>query len=221
MNGAHWINATDLEPQEITYRIYIELETEAIDFKSSETICGTTIHYGERFPSPSKLSSTIGLDFGKFDIAQPLGDDSDLNQITSLTTYYQEFLAAERAKSTWEQSRILQEFKAGKIRRARYGYEEVETGYPVYLGMCKKEGDRWGQQQTRDQYMQNCALRQSILLSLNVADYREYLGEILETLSDEKLLYMMHKSRVRSKFLPADAKRESTIWLAQHEPVDD
>jgi len=64
------------------------------------------------------------------------------------------------------------------------------------------------------------ALRESLSYALDVSDYRDFLGVSPELINDERLLEFMHRNRAESKFIPADVRRESKIWLAQHEPID-
>ena len=99
-----------------------------------------------RYPTPNKLANDINLDTSLFDVDQPIGNNTDIYRITSLTNYYQEASATNQAQKVWDQSLILQQFKAGKIVRGRYGYQEVETDFLVLLGAC---GPTWHKEKTR------------------------------------------------------------------------
>lgn len=68
--------------------------------------------------------------------------------------------------------------------------------------------------------MKQEALKGSLSFSLDVTDYRDYLGISAQVISDEQLLLMMHNTRTRSKHLPEEIRRESKIWLAKHEPLE-
>jgi hypothetical protein len=114
----------------------------------------------------------------------------------------------------------LQQSKVGKIKRARYGYIEVKTGYAVFLGACEKPENPWEQPESRRKYLEKEALRESVCFALNVNDYRAFLGLSIKDASDEQLLEGMHTIRARSKYLPEEVRRESKIWLAQHEPLE-
>jgi hypothetical protein len=220
LNGPFWIDATLLEAKQSTYKIFIELDAEPVTYKTSKSFCSDdTYRYDEHFLSPSKMSVALNLDFDHFAFEQPIGENSELYWITSLTTYYQESAAAEQAQKIWDHSQILQQFKAGKIKRARYGYKEVETGYAVFLGACEKPENLWIQPETRKDYLETQALRESLSFALDINDYRAFLGLTVEEFSDERLLHGMHKRRARSKYLPEEAQRESRVWLAQHEPI--
>ena len=137
----------------------------------------------------------------------------------SVTTYYQETTVAEQAQKTWDQSQIIQQFKAGKIKRVRYGYKEVETGYTVYLGACEQSDFPWGEPVSREEYLETQAMEESLSFALDLNDYRDYLGATEELISDELIRTKMHKKRLQSRHLPEEIRRESKIWLAQHEPL--
>ena len=209
-----------MEPQRITYKILIDLDAKPISYKSFETICGDTYEYADRYPPPDKLASDINLDASHFQVDQPIGDHSGLYRFTSLTTYYQETSAAEQAQSIWNQSRILDQFKAGKIIRGRFGYQEVETDFLTLLGACEQANHVWGEEKNRNEFMEWKALQESLSYALDVNDYRDFLGVSAELISDEQLLEFMHETRSNSKLIPDEARRESRIWLAQHKPLE-
>jgi hypothetical protein len=209
-----------MEPSRITYRLFLEIHAKPISFKTYESICGDTWQYDKHYLSPVKLADTLHLDSDHLKIDQPIGESSDWYRITSLTTYYQESSAAEQAQKAWDQSKILQQFKEGKISRARYGYQEVETGFAVLLGACEDPDHPWPEPDTRSEYMEQEALREALSFALDVNDYRDYLGISADLISDEQILQIMHSSRTRSKHLPEEIRRESKIWLAKHEPLE-
>jgi hypothetical protein len=220
INGPYWIDAVRMEPQQITYKVLIDLEARHISYKTFETICGDTHKYAERYPTPVKLATDIHLDAGHFQISQMLGDNSEHFRFTSLTNYYQETSVAEQAQQVWNQSRVLQLFKTGEIVRGRFGYQEVETGYITLLGACRQTDQVWHEEENRSEFMERKALRESLSFALDVNDYRDFLGLSAELMSDERLLKSMHDTRRSSKFIPDEARRESLVWLAQHQPLD-
>jgi len=220
VDSPYWIDPAVMEPARITYRLFLEIHAKPISFKTYESICGDTWQYDKRYFSPAKLADTLHLDSDRLKIDQPMGENSDWYRITSLTTYYQESSAAEQAQKVWDQSKILQQYKEGKISKARYGYQEVETGFSVFLGACEDPANPWPEPDTRTEYMEQEALRESLTFALDVADYRDYLGISAELISDEQLLQIMHSTRTRSKHLPEEIRRESKIWLAKHEPLE-
>jgi hypothetical protein len=68
--------------------------------------------------------------------------------------------------------------------------------------------------------MEGKSLSESLSYALDVNDYRDFLGVTTEFISDERLLEFMHQNRVESKFNPDEVRRESKIWLAQHQPLE-
>lgn len=148
----------------------IDLEAKPISYKSFETICGDTYEFADRYPTPNKLANDINLDASHFQIDQTLEDNSEFNRFTSLTNYYQESSAAEQAQIVWNQSRILQRFKAGEIVRGRFGYQEVETGFIILLGICGQIDYVWDEEKNRSEFMEWKAQRFSQCFALDVKD---------------------------------------------------
>lgn len=220
MNGPYWIDAAQMEPQRITYKVLIDLEARPISYKSFETICGDTYKFADRYPTPSKLANDISLDVSHFQIDQMFGENSEYFRFTSLTNYYQEASAVEQAQKEWNQSRILHQFKTGEIVRGRFGYQEVETGFITLLGACGQADQVWEEEKNRGEFIEWKSLRESLSIALNVNDYRDFLGMSAELISDEQLLDFMHETRSKSKFVPDEARRESRIWLAEHRPLE-
>jgi hypothetical protein len=97
--------------------------------------------------------------------------------------YYQEASALEQAQKDWNQSRILQRFKAG------------ETGFPILLGACGHTDQAWHEERNRNDFMERKAQRESLIYALDVNDYRDFLGMSVELIGDERLLELMHESR--------------------------
>lgn len=211
-----WIDPSVMDPSRISYKIFIEIEAAPTSFETITTRCGDTIRVKEKFPGQSKLAMIINLDRDQFNFEQPLGDNSDWHLITSLTSFYQENAVAYQSQQTWNQSKITQQFKEKNIRRARYGYQEVETGFKTYLGACDHQDNPWRIPMIRDEHMERLALRQSICYSLDVHDFRDFLGFSLEDSNDKHLLETMHETRANSKYIPEAIRLESRLWLAQN-----
>ncbi|MFT3892786.1 MAG: hypothetical protein QM730_14235 [Anaerolineales bacterium] len=216
--GPYWIDAHLLEPKQITYKVMIDLDVKPISFKTFELTCGDKYEYDKVFPSPHKLSSMLNLDFDRFKIEQPVSPRSEWFYITSLTTLYQEGMAAEQAQKSWDQSKIPAMFREGSIVRARYGYVEMETMIPVFLGGCEKPDTPYEPAQSRKDYLEREALSESVCFSLDINDYREYLGFSGTRMDDTEILKFMHSKRARSRCLPEEIRRESKVWLAQNDP---
>ena len=212
-----WIDPSVIEPDNISFKILIQIEATPTKFDTITTRCGDTIRVNERFPGQSKLAMIIGLDRDQFNFTQPLGDNSDWHLITSLTTFYQENSAAEQSQKTWNQSRIAQQFKEKNIRRARYGYQEVETGFEIYLGACESSDDPWWIPETRAGHMEQLAFRESLSYSLDANDFRDFLGLSTQSVTDDQIQHIMHSTRASSKHIPEAKKVESKIWLAKHD----
>jgi hypothetical protein len=215
-----WIDPAALEPKQITYKLFIELEAQPVSFKTLELECGDTIRYEERYLSASKLADALNLEIDRFHVDQPIGENTDWDQVTSLTTFFQEGSAADQAQRAWDQSRILQQFKAGKISRARYGYQEMVTGFVTYLGACQESDRPWDQPLARKHYMGHQAFRETLCFALDIMDYKDFLGANPEFISDEQIVRTMHEIRSHTKFLPEATRRESKVWLAEHEPLE-
>jgi hypothetical protein len=219
LDGPFWIRSAAMEPERIAYHVFIELEAEPISYKTYESICGDTYRINQHYLTPSKQAAAIGLDFDKYRIDQPLGEDSEWYQFISLTAYYQQAPAAEQALGIWDHSQILQQFKAGKINRGRYGYKEGETGFVVFLGACERAEKPWERTASREEYLEDRALRATLCYALDVNDFRDYLGLTLDETSDDQLIETMHHDRAKSTCMPAEVKLESKWWLARHEAI--
>lgn len=220
IGGPFWIEPAALEPERITYRVIVEAYAAPIDYKTMELSCGDTLQYDERYLSPAKLAAALNLDFDHFEIERPVDIEFGWYLFKSLTTYYQEAAASELAQKTWNQSAIFRQFKDKKISRARYGYQEVETGFTVFLGACEDPENPWGKMDTRQEYLEDRALRESICYSLDVNGFRDYLGLTARGSSDDDTLRSLHENRARSKHLPEEVRRASRVWLAEHEPIE-
>lgn len=84
------------------------------------------------------------------------------------------------------------------------------------LTAWQEAGGPWHEEEDRTAFMEWKALS----YALDINDYRDFLGVSTGFISDERLLEFMHQNRVESRFIPDEVRRESKIWLAQHEPLD-
>jgi hypothetical protein len=96
----------------------------------------------------------------------------------------------------------------------------VETGFEIYLGACEDPEHPWWKPETRDEHMEQLAMRESISFSLDASDFRNFLGMSTQTITDEEIFRIMHSTRARSKYMAKEIKLESKIWLAQHESTE-
>ena len=137
--------------------------------------------------------------------------------VRSAATYLQEPAAAALAQQLWDQSAILDKFREQKVIRARSGYEEVETGYCIWLGVCENQEKMWSEPKSRAEYMAQTAMRETLLRALDVNGWRAFLHLSFEYSTDDELLRAMHEVRVESHHQPTEARAESARWLAEHE----
>lgn len=162
-----------------------------------------------------KLANQLQLDPDQYEITYPFGEGTAWCRFCSLVTFFQNTLAISQAQSLWSQSLIVQQFKAMNVVRARYGYQEIETGYIVYLGGCFNPENPWGKNETRQEYLEELALRLSIFNTLEIGLLRDYLGLQEDLISDEKLMVIMHEARAESQLISSDERKASQIWLIE------
>jgi transposase-like protein len=128
------IDPAALEPTRITYRVAIYLERVPEHFKTMEMSFGKLMRYDEKFPSLLKVLEELKLDESVVKFEQPGGLDFGWYFLFSTATYYEEGVARAQAQKLWDASTIQRLYKEGKVTRARYGTEEVETSYGTWLG---------------------------------------------------------------------------------------
>ena len=186
-------------------------------FKTMELLCGGELQYDERYPSVHKLAVDLLIDDAQFELEQPVGPNDDWNLGHSTVTYYRESVAVEQAQLMWNKSRIVEYFRRGKLVRARYGVQEVETKYTSWLGACEREDKPWGKEHTREEYMAEQADILTLANALDVDRFRGFLGVDLGTMDDERLLASLHRRRVQSQAIPSAARKESEQWLKEHD----
>lgn len=212
----YWIEPTALEPERITYRIVIELEHEPESFKTAELSSGKVERWAEKFPSPTRVAQELRIQPAQATVEWPMGFHGSSYFIYSTAIYFQETITGAQAQQLWDQSEIQNLYRAGRIKEARYGYEEIETGYWVWLGGLPNPERPWSKQKTRAEYMTECALEDTIVYALDLDRFREKMGGPSKWNTDENLLNAMHTRRARSKHMPATARAESEQWLREH-----
>jgi hypothetical protein len=215
----YWINPTDLEPERITYRAIIEIEYLHYSAKMREISFGEKQYYDEEYYTPTMLADQLKLSPAQVEVKRPY-DFMGWYFIRSAVTYLQESVAATAAQRLWDQSSILERFREQKLIRARYGYEEVETGYRTWLGECQNQDKPWAKQTSRAEHMAHQAMRETLLHALDVNGWRAFLEIPFQYRTDDELLQAMHKARAKSHYQAAEVRAESTQWLVAHGNAD-
>lgn len=73
--------------------------------------------------------------------------------ISSTATFYDADLAKHQAQVVWDTSAVQRVHRESKVSRARYGFEEVETGYYTCLGSLDNIERPWETPESRAEYM--------------------------------------------------------------------
>lgn len=211
------IDPAALEPARVTYRVVMDLKASPESFKTMEMSFGKLFRYHETYPSPMKLTHLLGLSDAELKFEQPAGEHSRWYSVKSRTTYFQEYVAAMQAQQLWDRSDMVRQHQLGKITRARYGFEEVETHFSTWLGALDDPEDPWPPPKTRAEYLEERALEETLIHALDTHGFRSQLGMSKRLFPDETLLSVLHHRRARSKFVSAAAREESERWLKEHQ----
>jgi hypothetical protein len=205
-----WIEPSAIEPAHITYRVMIEVEHVPISSKAFDLSFGEKMYYDRKYPTTLQLAQKLNLNPDRVDVEKLV---RGLFQIISLTTYREASTAKEQANRLWEQSAIATAHRTGQLVYAAYGIEEVETRYDTWIGWC---GDWKDRTTDRESFMAGQAFHLTLAHSLNVKDYRAYLGLSEDYTSDADLLRWMHEARAESPAIPEAARDVSRLWLKEH-----
>lgn len=182
-----------------------------------ELSCGQQLKVDKKYWPAGHLAADLHLDLTQVVFDQPLGPDFGWYRGYSAVTYYQESLAAEQAQQTWDRSTVVASYRNGKVSRARYGVEEVETGYSIWMGGCENPERPWkAMQQTRAQYMADLAMELTLIHALDVDGFRAYAGFSIDSVDDDRLLVLLHERRSRAIQIPPISRAESERWLKDH-----
>jgi hypothetical protein len=211
----YWIDPADLEPERITYRAMIEVEYVPYHSKTYEISFGEKWHFDKEYYTPTMLARELRINPAQVDIEIPV-EGMGWYYIRSVATCLQEPVAAALAQQLWDHSAILDKFREQKVIRARYGYEEVETGYCTWLGVCKNQEKMWSRSESRAEYMAENAMRETLLHALDVNGWRAFIQMPFKYSTDDELLHAMHEVRVESHHQSPEARAESARWLEEH-----
>ncbi len=212
----YWIAPAALEPEQITYRIYIDLEYGPAKSKQYEISFGEFLEFETEYYTATQLAHEIRLNPAQLDIQQ-LAPEFGIYHIFSRAAYHDAPLAAAEAQQVWSQSAIAEKFAEKKILRARYGYQEIETEYCVWLGRLEQTPwEPWARQKSRAEFLRDQAMDETLSAALEVNGYRKYFQVGYRSLSDEALLWKLHYHRTQSKFIPPQLRAESWLWLRDH-----
>lgn len=210
------IDPSALEPGRITYRVVVEIDSAAERFKALDLTSGRQVRYDERYLSPGRLADELQIGHMEFELEQPIGPNDSWNWGQSVATYFRESIAIEQAQRMWNNSRIAEHFRQGRLLRARYGIKEVETGYVEWLGGCENPHAPWGEVLTRTVYLAHKAEELTLANALDVDGFREFIGIPVQVASDEQLLRALHRRCVDCPALSAERRAESKHWLKEH-----
>jgi hypothetical protein len=211
-----WIDPAALEPTHITYRAYIELYYGPAASEKEEISFGEYWHFNQKYFTAAQLAVELRLNPAQVGVEQ-LIPEMEMYRIYSRVTYPDAPLAAAQAQQIWDQSAILERFAEKKVERARFGYQEIETSYCVWLGWVEqKPWLHWTRQKSRPEYMKDRAMGEMLSTALDVNGYRKYFQVGFNLMSDDDLLWKLHYHRSQSKFAPANLRAESQKWLQDH-----
>ncbi len=215
----YWIDPGKLEPERITYRATIEVEYAPYSAKTREMSFGQKYYSDKEYYTPTMLADQLKLSRVQVDVEMPL-EFMGWYFIRSTVTYLQESVAAAAAQRLWDQSAILEKLHEQKLVRARYGYEELETGYRAWLGECMGQDKDWPKPQSRAEHMARKAMSETLLCALDVNGWRAFRRLSFKDATDDDLLQTMHELRAKSRYQSAEARAESIQWLATHSTVN-
>jgi hypothetical protein len=209
-----WISPEIITPHSSTYQAYIFIESAPSRTRTCITSDGEELLGRDEFPTPRQLCKDINLDYDRVEIESY--DFVGLYIIKSMTRYPQIEFAIEQAQKFWDQSLLVQRFKAEKIISANYGIQETETGYIEYFGICDRKNSDSTESMTREEYLKSSALRLTLAYALDPEGYKVVSGLTSKCISDEQILFQMHSKRSISKYIPDDIRVESKNWLQDH-----
>jgi hypothetical protein len=196
--------------------VYIELEYKPAKSEKLEISFGEYWEIGKEYFTAAQLVHELQLNPAQIDLKQ-LAPDLGYYRVFSRVIYQDAPVAAAQAQHLWDQSAIVERFGEKKVERARYGYQEVETEYCVWLGRLEqKPWEPWARQESRAEFLKDRAMDETLCAALDVNGYRKYSQLGFNLLSDEDLIWKLHYHRSQSKYMPAHFRTESQRWLRDH-----
>jgi hypothetical protein len=215
-----WIDPAAMEPEQITYRAYIELDYGPATSKQEEISFGEYWLFDEKYFTAAQLAGELRLNASQAEVHQ-LDPEMDMYRIYSRGTFSDAPAAAAQAQQIWDQSAMVERFAEKKVKRARYGYQELETEYCVWLGWLEqKPWPHWTRQESRPAYMKDRAMGETLSYALDLNGYRKHFQVGFNLVPDEGLLWKLHYRRSRSKYVSSDARSESQKWVRAH-PIEE
>jgi hypothetical protein len=185
--------------------------------KKQEISFGEFWLFDTKYFTPAQLAAELRIDPSKAEI----DPEMDMYRIYSRVTFSDAPAAAAQAQQIWDQSALVERFAEKKVERARYGYQELETEYCVWLGWLEqKPWPHWTRQEGRSAYMKDRAMGETLSYALDLNGYRKHFQVGFNLVPDEGLLWKLHYRRSRSKYVSADARSESQQWVRAH-PIEE
>ncbi|NJO84386.1 MAG: hypothetical protein HC828_17480 [Blastochloris sp.] len=206
-----WIEPGDLEPTRRTYRAEIHFQHQHSNAKALELSFGQKFYYNKKYPTALQVAQKFHFNGNLVDIKDVTS--IGIFHIASRTKYLDRVVALQEAQQLWKQSGLSSPCWSQEIEWAYFGVREEEIRYLEILGGI---GTGMPQQEDRATYLANQAFNLTLHHTLNIDYWRANFGRAYERFSDEKILEIMHETRVESPVIPEAAREESRCWLKEH-----
>jgi len=210
-----WIDRAAIDVSNPTYQPFIHLEHKPTGSKKVK-VEGDLLEFDKQYPEPALLADKLNLDLAHVQVQKVPFSFWGLYSVYSLASYCEREIASVMACRLWFGSKVLQEFEAGNIVGAQYGFQEIETDYAVYLGGCSNPDNPWQFQadtESRDDYLTATALTHTLALALDVDLYQKILKPVF---NERQSLKFLHYCRSKSCFASPEMKQDSRKWLNAH-----
>jgi hypothetical protein len=201
-------------------RFHSLLASSIAESRKQEISFGEFWLFDTKYFTPAQLARELRIDPRQAEVHQ-LDPEMDVYRIFSRGTFSDAPAAAAQARQIWDQSAMVERFAEKKVERARYGYQELETEYCVWLGWLEqKPWPHWTHQESRPAYMKDRAMAETLSHALDLNGYRKYFQVGFNLVPDDGLLWKLHYRRSRSKYVSSDAQSESQKWVQAH-PIEE